>query len=69
MQRGEVHEGPQQKKEVSAMKRTRTAETTERKRYERPLIRSEKEAKELSFNCPTTSVKYCGMPFSPKKGS
>lgn len=41
----------------------------ERKRYEKPLVKSEEEARELSFNCPTTSVKYCGIPFSPKKGS
>jgi len=54
---------------VNAMKRIKTAEATERKRYEKPRIRSEKEARELSFNCPTTSVKYCGIPFSPKKGS
>ena len=51
------------------MKRVKIAETAERKGYEKPLIRSEKEARELSFNCPTTSVKYCGSPFSPKKGS
>ncbi|MEM4204191.1 MAG: hypothetical protein QXS54_08995 [Candidatus Methanomethylicaceae archaeon] len=51
------------------MKKVRATEVTERKRYERPRIRSEKEAKELSLNCPTTSVKYCGVPFSPKKGS
>ena len=51
------------------MKRVKTAEATERKGYEKPLIRSEKEAKERSFNCPSTSVKYCGIPFSPKKGS
>lgn len=51
------------------MKKTLTAETIERKRYEKPHIRSEKEAKELSFNCPTTSRKYCGTPASPKKGS
>jgi len=69
MQRGGAHENSQQEKEVSTMKKARTAETTERKRYEKPLIRSEKEVKELSFNCPTTSVKYCGIPFSPKKGS
>lgn len=51
------------------MKKVKTAETTERKRYEKPQIRSEKETKELSFNCPTTSIKYCGIPYSPKKGS
>lgn len=51
------------------MKSAKTTETTERKRYEKPQIRSEKEARDLSFNCPTTSVKYCGLPFSPKKGS
>jgi len=51
------------------MERDKTAETAERKRYEKPRIRSEKEARELSFNCPTTSVKYCGSPYSPKKGS
>jgi hypothetical protein len=51
------------------MKKVKTAETTEKKGYEKPLIRSEKETKELSFNCPTTSVKYCGTPYSPKKGS
>lgn len=55
-------------KEISIMKEVRAAEATERKRYEKPRIRSEKEAKELSFSCPTTSVKYCGVPFSPKKG-
>lgn len=66
MQRGRVHENPQQKKEVSAMKERKMKE---KKKYEKPLVRSEKEAKELSFNCPTTSVKYCGTPFSPKKGS
>lgn len=69
MQGGGTHENPQQEKEVNAMKRVETVETTEKKRYEKPQIRSEKEAKELSFNCPTTSVKYCGVPFSPKKGS
>ncbi len=39
-----------------------------RKNYERPLVRFEKEANELSMNCPSTNVKYCGVPFSPKKG-
>jgi len=48
--------------------KTKKAETAEKKRYEKPLIRSEKEAKEFSLNCPTTNVKYCGIPFSPKKG-
>jgi len=51
------------------MKKKRVIRGTEGKRYEKPLIRTEKEVKELSFNCPTTSVKYCGIPFSPKKGS
>jgi len=51
------------------MKSVKTAETKERKRYEKPQIRSEKEVKELSFNCPTTSIRYCGIPYSPKKGS
>jgi hypothetical protein len=51
------------------MKKARTAETTERKRYEKPLIRSDKEVKEFALNCPTTNVKYCGSPYSPKKGS
>lgn len=69
MQGGGTHEDPQQEKEVNAMKRVKATETTERKRYEKPLIKTEKEAKELSFNCPTTSRKYCGTPFSPKKGS
>jgi len=55
--------------EVNVMKRVKTAEATERKGYEKPRIRSEKEARELSFNCPTTSIKYCGTPYSPKKGS
>jgi hypothetical protein len=51
------------------MRRTMSTETTGRKKYEKPRISSEKEAKELSFNCPTTSRKYCGTPASPKKGS
>ena len=36
--------------------------------YEEPIVESEKEQKELAMGCPTTSVKYCGLPFSPKKG-
>ena len=63
-----TYENPQQEEEVGVMKKTNAVERTERKRYEGPLIKTEKEAKELSFNCPTTSRKYCGTPFSPKKG-
>ncbi len=51
------------------MKKVKITEATEKKKYKKPEIRSEKEARELSFNCPTTSIKYCGIPFSPKKGS
>jgi len=47
----------------------RKPENVEKKEYEKPRIRSEREANELSFNCPTTSRKYCGIPYSPKKGS
>ena len=54
---------------MSAMRKAKAVETTEKKRYEKPLIRSEKEAKELSFNCPTTNPRYCpGGQYSPKKG-
>ena len=41
----------------------------EKKKYVKPIVRSEKEANEISLNCPTTNVKYCGTPYSPKKGS
>lgn len=41
---------------------------TEKKRYKKPAVKSEKELRELALNCPTTSRKYCGTPFSPKKG-
>ena len=47
----------------------RKPKTVGKKGYEKPRIRSEREANELSFNCPTTSRKYCGIPYSPKKGS
>lgn len=51
------------------MKRIKTTETTERKRYEKPQIRSEKEMKDISFNCPTTNPRYCPTgQYSPKKG-
>jgi hypothetical protein len=63
--RSGVHENPQQEKEVTAMKEKKA---TKRNEYEKPLVRPEKEAKELSLNCPTTNVKYCGTPYSPKKG-
>jgi len=43
--------------------------TKEKKKYQKPRIRAEKEARERSLNCPTTSRRYCGSPFSPKKGS
>lgn len=36
--------------------------------YQKPVVKSEKEANELSMNCPSTSVKHCGVPFTPKKG-
>jgi len=36
--------------------------------YQKPKVKSEKEKPEASFNCPTTNVKYCGRPYSPKKG-
>ncbi len=39
-----------------------------KKPYEKPVVRSEKEANELSMSCPSTSVKHCGVPFTPKKG-
>jgi len=48
--------------------RTKGNEDVEKKFYKKPTIRSEKEMKELSLNCPTTSIKYCGRPFTPKKG-
>ena len=51
------------------MKKVKVINTPQKKGYEKPQIRSEKEAKELSLNCPTTSIKYCGIPFSPKKGT
>jgi hypothetical protein len=41
---------------------------SERKKYEKPQVKSEKEAKEFSLNCPTTNVRHCGTPYSPKKG-
>lgn len=41
---------------------------TKKKSYQSPSIRSEKEVGEPKFSCPTTSKKYCGTPFSPKKG-
>jgi hypothetical protein len=43
--------------------------TQEKKKYERPRIKTEKGAKELSLNCPTTNVYHCGASYSPKKGS
>jgi len=42
---------------------------TKKKEYEKPKILSEKEAKELSMNCPTTNPHWCGQPYSPKKGN
>lgn len=36
--------------------------------YKRPTVKSEKESTELSMSCPTTSIRYCGIPFTPKKG-
>ena len=37
--------------------------------YQKPEVKSEKERPEASFNCPTTSNKYChNQPYSPKKG-
>ena len=36
--------------------------------YEKPIVKGEKETQELAMACPTTSIKYCGIPFSPKKG-
>lgn len=40
----------------------------EKRPYEKPTMRTEKEANELSMNCPSTNVKHCGVPFTPKKG-
>jgi len=39
-----------------------------KKAYQKPVVKSEKEANELSMNCPSTNVRHCGVPFTPKKG-
>jgi len=44
------------------------AQSKSKKPYEKPKVRSDKEIKDLAFNCPTTNPKYCGTPYSPKKG-
>lgn len=36
--------------------------------YQKPVIKSEKEHQEVALNCPTTNTRYCGYPYSPKKG-
>jgi radical SAM protein with 4Fe4S-binding SPASM domain len=50
------------KRRVNTMKRVKTAEATERKGYEKPQIRSEKEEKKPSFGCPKITTKQCSVP-------
>ncbi|MEW5950154.1 MAG: hypothetical protein AB1711_12205 [Thermodesulfobacteriota bacterium] len=49
------------------MKKTRKKDPQKRT-YQKPIIKSEKEPLEPTMNCPTTNVKWCGVPYSPKKG-
>lgn len=48
------------------MKKGEAAAT--KKQYEPPRTVSGAEPQERMGDCPTTSVKFCGQPFSPKKG-
>jgi hypothetical protein len=43
-------------------------QTTVKQLYEKPEVRSEKQPKDMPFNCPTTNPKFCGSAYSPKKG-
>jgi len=38
------------------------------RKWKKPEIKFELIGREAVMNCPSTSVKYCGVPFSPKKG-
>jgi len=43
-------------------------EQPKKKAYQQPMVKSEKMLREPVLNCPSTNVKYCGVPYSPKKG-
>jgi hypothetical protein len=43
-------------------------EKTTQKVYSKPEIKSEAELPELPMNCMSTNKKYCGTPYTPKKG-